>query len=154
MTLRPGEVLQTGVWLTGMEAEGMPERFANDMRANLDSMATANGVIIGTLEMTFMRPGEERVPPVPDEIHGPNVRFLVAEATVVSVLPVANESNFVADLDEKDLTRLVTILRRVHQSYNPGKPELSLEKCHEYINLNGPDAALAAMREQVGVKVH
>ncbi len=154
MTLRPGEILQTGIWLTGMEAEGMAERFALDMRANLDSMATAEGVVIGTLQMTYMQPGEDRVPPVPDHVHGPNVQFLVGEAKVVDHLTVANDSSFVADLEPKDLERLVTILRRVHQSYNPGKPELALEKCHEYINQNGPDAALAALREQVGVKVH
>ena len=68
--------------------------------------------------------------------------------------PEEAEGCFVADLEPKDLERLRTILRRVHQSYNPGKPELSTEKCDEYINKNGPDAALAALREQVGVKVH
>lgn len=154
MTLRLGEILQTGVWLTGKEAEGMAERYANDLRANLDSMAETEGMVIGTLKMTFMRPGEERVPQVPDEIHGPNVRFLVGEAQVVDYMPIASEGMFVADLEPKDLERLRVILRRVYQQYNPGKPQLSNERCDQFINQNGPDAALSALREQVGATIN
>jgi len=59
------------------------------------------------------------------------------------------EGTFVADLEPKDLDRLRVILRRVYQEWNPGKPALSQERCDAYINLNGPEAALAALREQV-----
>lgn len=153
MTLRPGDVLETAVWMTGDEPEGMKERFEADLQANLASMADAEGVVIGPLIMAEKHPGEERVPEVPDYIQGSDVRLLVGEAAVVAEVR-KDEGAFVADLDLKDLERLRAILRRVHQFYNPGKPELSLEKCDEYINKNGPDAALEALREQVGVKVH
>ena len=153
MTLRPGEVIETAIWMTGEEPDGLKGRFERDLRANLATMASAEGVIIGPLVMTEMRPGEECVPEVPEYIQGPDVRLLVAEATVVGET-YESEGAFVADLEPKDLERLRSILRRVHQSYNPGKPDVTTEKCDEYINANGPDAALAALREQVGVQVH
>lgn len=56
-------------------------------------------------------------------------------------------SGFAGDLDQKDLEFLVVLTRRVHQLYNPGKPELSLEKCFENINLQGPEVVLEALRE-------
>ena len=154
MTLHPGDVLETAIWMTGEEPDALKDRFENDLRTSLAAMADAEGIIIGPLVMTERKPGGDRMPPVPDNIQGPDVRLLVGEATVFDYVPIFIEGSFVADLDLKDLERLRTILRRVHQSYNPGKPELTIEKCDEYINKNGPDAALAALREQVGVKVH
>lgn len=66
------------------------------------------------------------------------------------MIPLDLTNTFVADIDPKDLERLRIILRRIHQQYNPGKPTLSNERCDQFINQNGPDAALAALREQVG----
>ena len=153
MTLRPGEVLETAIWLTGEEPEGLKARFERDLRTSLAAMAAAEGVIIGPLIMTEKKPGDDRMPKVPDYIQGPDVRLLIGEAAVIDDV-FASDGAFVADLEPKDLERLRSILRRVHQAFNPGTPELTTEKCDEYINQNGPDAALAALREQVGVKVH
>lgn len=149
MKNKPGDVLEVAIWLDGTETQELKDRFANDIR---NALATTD-LITGPVIMTELKPGDERVPPVPDNLQGPNVRLLVGEAVVVDYAPVY-ESRFVDDLEPVDLERLRTILRRVHQSYNPGKPELSNEKCDEYINVNGPSAALEALREQVGVKVH
>jgi len=153
MTLCPGMVLETAVWVTGKEPEGLQDRFEHDLRQHLATVADDAGVIIGPLILTEMRPGEERVPKVPDYIQGPDVRLLVVEATVVGNAH-ENEGAFVADLAPNDLERLRSILRRVHQAYNPGKPEITTEKCDEYINQHGPDAALEALREQVGVTIN
>lgn len=157
MTLHPGDVIEAAIWMTGEEREvegGLKNRFEKDMRESLAAGADAEGVIIGPLVIIEKRPGEDRVPPVPDNVHGIDVRLLVGEATVVGYVPEASEGYFIADLEPKDLARLVTILRRVYQQYNPGKPELAIERCYEFININGPDQALTALREQVGVKVH
>ena len=151
--MKPGDILETAIWVRGDEPEGMKARFERDMQAMLADMAMAEGIIIGALVMTEMRPGEPRVPEVPDYIQGPDVRLLVGEASVIGDV-FESAGTFVADLEPTDLERLRTILRRVHQAYNPGKPELTTEKCDEYINQHGPDAALAALREQVGVTVH
>ncbi len=153
MTIHPGDIFETAVWMTGDELEGLKDKFADDVRAYLAEMASATGLIMGPLILIEKKPGEDRVPSVPDYIHGSDVKLLVGEAQVIGETFV-NEGAFVADLELKDLERLRMILRRVHQFYNPGKPELSQEKCDEYINRNGPDAALEALREQVGAKVH
>ncbi len=153
MTLQPGAVLETAIWMTGEEPDDLKDRFELDVRAKMAQMANDEGVIIGPLIVTVKRPGEERVPVVPKGLQGPDMRLLVVEAQVVGAA-FASEGTFVADLEPQDLERLRTILRRVHQAYNPGKPELSQERCDEYINTNGPEVALAALREQVGVKVH
>lgn len=147
--MKPGDVLEYAIWLDGTETKELKDRFEGDLRTALASIPAITGPLI----MTEKKPGEERVPKVPDHLQGPDVRLLVGEAAVIDLIE-PDEGNFVGDLEPKDLERLRTILRRVHQSYNPGKPELSMEKCDEYINRNGPDAALEALREQVGVKVH
>lgn len=149
----PGDVLETAIWVTGTEPQELKDRFANDLRDKLAEVASDEHVIIGPLIMSEMKPGEERVPQVPDSVQGPDVRLLVGQAMVMGEA-FQSEGAFVADLEPRDLERLRTILRSVHQAYNPGKPELSQEKCDEYINQNGPDAALDALREQVGVKIH
>jgi hypothetical protein len=153
MALNLGDMLETAIWMDGTETREMKERFHGDLEQAFAKMAEENHVIITPVTMTEKRPGDDRVPPVPDDLQGPDVRLLVGEALVVDH-SLRNEGCFVADLDPRDLERLRTILRRVYRSYNPGKPELSTEKCDEFINQNGPDAALAALREQVGVKVH
>lgn len=150
--MKPGDVLETAIWMDGTETEEQKRRFAQDFQIYL-ARAAGDEFILGPMTIVEKRPGDDRVPPVPDSIQGPDVRLLVCEATVIDSI-LESESLFVADLDPKDLHRLRTILRRVHQWYNPGKPELSDEKCDEYINRNGPNAALEALREQVGVKVH
>lgn len=154
MTIRPGDVLETAIWLDGSEPQQLIDRFENHLRDDLARVAEHAGIIIGPLTMTTQAPGDERVPVPPKHLQGPGVRLLVGEATVFDIAPTEYEGAFVADLEPKDLERLRTILRRVHQAWNPGHAELSVEKCDEYINNNGPDAALAALREQVGVRVH
>jgi hypothetical protein len=145
--MKPGEVLEMAIWLQGNETQEMKDRFRDDIA---EALSTTN-LVTGPVIMTELSPGDDRVPPVPDHIQGPDVKLLVGEATVLDYTPgepdyEAGEGNFIGDLEPKDLERLRAILRRVHQTWNPGKPELSTEKCDEYINRNGPDAALAALR--------
>lgn len=152
--MKPGDVLEASIWLSGTETDHLKARFERDLRASLAEGAEAEGVVMGPLIMTEKKPGEDRVPTPPDGLQGPDVRLLVGEAIVFDYAPQTTEGAFVADLEPKDLERLIIILRRVYQHYNPGKPELSRERCIEYINQNGADAALEALREQVGSRVH
>lgn len=144
MALKPGDVLELGVWMDGRETDEMKIRFSEDLQSAL----TRVPVVVGPLVMREMRPGEDRVPPTPKGLQGPDVKFLVGEAEVISLIE-PGEGNFIGDLEPKDLERLVALTRSVYQSYNPGKPELSLERCYENINKQGPDAALAALRMTV-----
>lgn len=149
MALKPGDVLEMAIWLDGTETQELKDRFEGDLRTAIAEVPA----ITGPLVMTEKRPGDDRVPKVPESLQGPDVRLLIGEALVVDLI-APDEGYFVADLEPRDLERLRAILRRKYQEYNPGKPELSTEKCDEFINQNGPDAALEALREQVGIKVH
>lgn len=156
--VRPGDTLETAIWMDGTETPAVRARYEDDVARCFQDAAERLGVRLGPATMTEKAPGGDRVPPVPEHVHGPHVRLLVAEAPILG--PRLNgrslgsrQSLFVADLDPRDLGRLRAILRRVHQAWNPGKPELTDEQCDSYINENGPDAALAALREQVGIKV-
>ena len=151
--MKPGDVLELGIWMDGTETQELKDRFEGDLKRSFKRSAKLADVVISPVTMIVSKPGDDRVPKVPEGLHGPDVRFLIGEAEVVNLVP-SFEGYFVADLEPKDLERLRTILRRVYQEYNPGKPELSTEKCDEFINQNGPDAALEALREQVGIKVH
>jgi len=153
MALKPGDVLETAIWMDGTETEAQKDRFRREFGVYIARAADVEKVIVGPVTMTEKKPGEERVPRVPDNVQGPDVRLLVAEAMVVDLAPDL-ESTFAAELEPKDLERLIAILRRVHRAWNPGKPELSYEKCIDYINRNGPEAALEALREQVGTRVN
>lgn len=141
MALKSGDVLQMAIWMDGTETKELRNRFESDLRTAIAEVPAITGPLI----MTELYPGDDHVPKVPDNIHGPNVRLLVGESVVVNLIE-PDEGYFIADLEPKDLERLVAITRKVYQSYNPGKPELSLEKCHENINSQGPEAALEALR--------
>lgn len=60
-----------------------------------------------------MKPGDERVPGVPDHIQGQDVRLLVGEALVLGRKTVLKLNSFLNDLDPKDLTRLRQITLQV-----------------------------------------
>ena len=143
MTLRPGDALETAIWMDGTETEELKSRFERDLQATLAGMAADQGVIIGPLMMVEKKPGEDRVPPVPDGVQGMNVRLLVGEARVVGQLPTEAPWNFVMDLDSKDLRRLRKLTRRAAPS------SLTDEECDEIINEIGPDSALRTLRERV-----
>jgi hypothetical protein len=153
MKLKIGEVIEAAIWLNGEETHEMRLQFALDLRAGLESTAAENGVAIGPFTETIKRPGDDRVPPVPDNVQGIDVRLLVFEATVIGAA-LADEGNFIAELEPSDLERLRQIARRAFARLNPDKPPLSIERCDEFINQNGPDIALAALRQQVGDTIH
>ncbi len=85
--MNPGDIMETAMWADGTETADQLADFETDIKAELARMANEEGVIIGPLMMTVKRPGEERVPPVPDHIKGADVRLIVGEAKVVCFAP-------------------------------------------------------------------
>jgi hypothetical protein len=80
------------------------------------------------------RPGDYRVPAVPDRIQGPDVRLLVATAEVLGFETVRAES-FVAGLDKRDLNRLRKATRSAQGRHLPDAI------CDQIIDRMGPVAA-------------
>jgi len=137
-----GDVLETSFWLTGTETPELLAHHREQVCQSLLTVMSESGFVSGPVGFTEKKPGEDRVPPVPDHIQGPDVRLLVAEATVIAKVPELGTRRFVGDLDEKDLARLRQITRQ-----NAPRP-LSDAECDDVIEELGPEAAGDVLRKQ------
>lgn len=148
--LRPGEILETAMWADGRETPEQMARFESDLKEQLAYFADQEGVIIGPLTVLEKRPGGERVPPVPDDISGPNVRLVVGTAKVLCSVPqfTIQSSRFVDDLDAIDLARLRQTTRASYARHFPKRPSLSELQCDQIIDEIGPEAALETLRSE------
>lgn len=93
---------------------------------------------LGPVSFELKRPGEDRVPAVPDRIKGPDVRLLVATAEVVG-FDLTKRASFVDELNEGDLMKLRKATRRVHGKNLPDAV------CDQIIDRLGPVAAGVAL---------
>jgi hypothetical protein len=143
-----GDVIESGIWLTGEENEELRKRYEADVSQAVDDLCREEGVIHGPISFLELKPGEERVPEVPNHISGQRVRLLIANSEVVDFIPMSSEGSFVANLELKDLIRLRTITRRA------AKQNLTDQECDEIIEQYGPEAAIDTLQKNVGVSVH
>lgn len=155
VTPQIGMPIEVAVWLTGRETNHQMDAWKKDCEAEIGRFGLENGVIMSQAVYTEKLPGDDRVPPVPKHIHGPGVRMLVCEATVVAFLKaeIVKNTGFVADLDKRDLERLRQITRAAHQKSCPLERMLTDAECDEVIERIGPQSALATVREGVDRKV-
>lgn len=151
--MKPGEVIETAIWLNGTETPELLSRYKQDCHECIRVMADEHKVLFAPLQFIEKKPGEDRVPPVPDHIQGPNVRLLVAEAKVVCNAPQIAARSFLYDLDPKDLERLRQITRRVHAKDQPREAPLTDAQCDAIIEEIGPQAAYDAVRKAVDTRV-
>ena len=142
-----GDTVECAIWVDGRETAEQRQQFEHDVQEAMVNGQRAHGAILGPVTWTEKRPGEQRVPPVPEHIAGPDVRLLVAEARVIGL--VANLNNpvgFVHELEPDDHALLRRITRREYQKQYPGQPRLTDRQCDTLINDLGPDAALETLR--------
>lgn len=147
--MKLGDTLENAVWLTGAEPPKMREDFERRVRESFVDEAHKRGFVLSPLLFHVKRPGEDRVPDVPDHITGPDVRLLVAECRIVARLPELKPNSFLGDLDPVDLDRLRAITRNAHRQDNPKAPGLTDAECDRVIEEIGPEAALDAVRRAV-----
>ena len=147
--LLPGAVIEAAIWADGNETEEQVARFETDLQANLAAMAYEEEVVIGPTTIHEKYPGTDRVPDVPDNIQGENVRLIVGEATVTcfkSKIKIEQYS-LAADLDHKDLVRLRKITRKAYARHFPHHAPLTDIECDATIDELGPEAAEEALRQ-------
>lgn len=132
--MKIGDLAECAIWLDGMETDTMLGRWKTDCQY---MMANEHDPVLklGPLKFEIKRPGEDRVPQVPDHVAGPDVRLLVATAEVIGLQP--RKASFVNDLTERDLVKLRAITRRQHGHRGP----LTDEQCDQIIERLGPMAA-------------
>lgn len=137
-----GEVIESAIWVTGDESQELRDRYKKDVTQAIADLCREHGMLYGPIQWIEKKPGDDRVPQVPDHIQGQRVRLLVAEATVVGQAPQTNTGSFIANLDRKDLLRLRVITRRKFPHYTD-------PQCDELIEELGPRAALETLRQSI-----
>lgn len=145
MKLRVGEVIESAIWITGNEPVEMRRQYEIDVTQAIDDLCDEHGLSHSPVKFIEKRPGDERVPPVPDHIQGDKVRLLIAEATVDYPDVCNSVGSFVANLEKKDLDTLRKITRREWAKKYP-VDVLSDEQCDDYIEELGPESALDTLR--------
>ena len=146
--MKTDDLIESAIWITGDESPSLRTRYEQDERLAIDDACAEEGMEHGPVTFTEKRPGEDRVPPVPDHIQGSRVRLLVAESIVTGMAVQTSQGSFVANLEKKDLMRLRLITRRA------SKVTLTDQECDEIIEAIGPEAAVETLRKNVGISVH
>lgn len=131
--MKIGDLAECAVWIDGTETEAMLRQWKADC-AFMMSQGHEPKLMLGPLSFEIKRPGEDRVPPVPDRIKGPDVRLLIASAEVLGFEIVAKQS-FLDELDRKDLKKLRAATRKAHGKHLPDTI------CDQIIDRLGPVAA-------------
>jgi|TARA_R110000796_G_scaffold121366_3_gene235514 hypothetical protein len=139
-----GDIVHNAMWITGDEPLGMKAKYQRDVEETIDDLCEKNGFKHGPITAIEKRPGEYKVPPVPDHIQGSRVRLLVLEATVVDKLVIGNKPSFVNNLERKDLMQLRWITRQA--ALKNHNQHIGNRECDEIIEILGPDAALSTLK--------
>lgn len=145
--MKIGEVVESAIWLSGEETTEDRMRFEADVCAAIDILCHEQGFLHGPVVFVEKRPGDDRVPPVPDHIQGIRVRLLVAEAEITARKPESKPDSFIANLDRKDLVRLRHLTRQAQLRHSP-ETKLTDADCDKIIEQYGPVAALATLRQE------
>ena len=142
-----GDTIESAIWLNGEETLEQRQRFEHDVTQSIETVCRDEGLLHGPVRFIEKRPGQERVPEVPDHIQGQRVRLLVGEADIVAKRPEEKPGSFIANLDRMDLLRLRKLTREAHRKQN--NTGLSDSDCDVIIEQYGPEAALATLRKGV-----
>ena len=143
--MKTGDLIESAIWITGDESQSTRERYEQDVRQAIANLCAEEGFEHGPVTFIEKRPGDDRVPPVPDHVQGSRVRLLVGEAQILCKRVATSEGSFVANLDKKDLLRLRRITRTEWLKQHPGYVMTDGE-CDQYIERYGPEAAVETLR--------
>lgn len=146
--MRIGDTIESAAWLTGAESKDVLLAYKDRVREAVNTLCREKGFLPGPVAFTEKKPGEDRVPEVPEHLQGPNVRLLIGEADVLCKAPETGTRGFVGELELKDLLRLRAITRRAYAKEVPGGT-MTDQECDDWIEELGPEAALGALRRAV-----
>jgi len=143
--MRIGDIVGVALWITGEESHELRRNIEMDLSLEIEN--ACGPWLCGPIIFTEKKPGEDRVPPVPNHIHGNAIKLLVAEANIIAPKPVTSTGSFTANLEIKDLVRLRQITRNlIHRTQGI---VLSDAECDEIIDNLGPEVALDSLRKHV-----
>lgn len=131
--MKIGDLAECAIWLDGTETDAMLRQWKADC-PYLISQGHDPVLKLGPIMFELKRPGEDRVPQVPDHLNGPDVRLLVGTAEVLG-FQVAHKASFLSELAEADLVRLRAATRRAQGRNLPDAV------CDQIIERMGPVTA-------------
>ena len=142
MKLKIGETVEHAMWITGEESPDIILFHKTNILDALNELCQWQGFTHGPVRFLVKKPGDDRVPQVPDHIQGQAVRLLIAEADITGRVVQVNPPSFIAQLELTDLNRLRAITR------GAARRELSDTECDSIIEELGPNAAIEVLRKQ------
>jgi hypothetical protein len=145
MAMNPDPV-ECAIWITGTESDEHLRQWKADVVYLMSRSRGEPFMKLGPISFEVKRPGDDRVPQVPDHISGPDVRLLVATAEVLG-FETAKRASFLDELSEADLVRLRAATRRQHGR----RGQLTDAICDQIIEQMGPVTAAKGIN---GVSVH
>lgn len=144
--MKVGEYIESAIWITGDESPEIRTRYERDVMQAVADLCSEEGFEHGPVIFTEKRPGDDRVPQVPDHVHGSRVRLLVGEAQIIGNSVTTSEGSFIANLDKKDLVRIRAITRNGLAKHRPDYV-MTDNECDQYIEQYGPEAAVETLRK-------
>lgn len=148
-----GDEHEAAAWFSGAAGK------RKSKKAIQDAFDTNPRLKFGPVTFEILFPGDDRVPEPPVQ----GLRLIYATAKVAGIkyddpdmLDLEHDGKrplpkygFHGDLDTKSADRLIRVTRRAYKEMNPGKPELSVERCVEYIEMVGPDVWERELKQAV-----
>src|SRR5260370_789496 len=92
--MKPGDLAECAVWITGTESEAMLRQWKADCSYLISRSNGEPFLKLGPVSFEIKRPGQDRVPQVPAHVSGPSVRLLIATAEVLG-FELTKRSSFV-----------------------------------------------------------
>ena len=142
--MRVGDTIEAAIWLSGAETDDMKDQYVSEVCDEIDRSCEDEGDTHGPVTFYELRPGDPRVPKVPKNIKGPDVRLFIAECTVLP-RPVVKKRGISGDLDRKDREALRKITRVAYARANPGARLTDME-CDDYIDELGERVVMRQLR--------
>lgn len=142
--MKPGETFESAIWLDGCETPEMVRQFKADVVDTIDRTCVENHLLRAPVRFIEKKPGDNRVPPVPDHIQGLDVRLLVGEADITGYAPRPTKRAFVSELEQKDLDQLRAATRHAFEVNNSGQSITDMQ-CDDVIEELGPETALRTL---------
>ncbi len=140
--------IEFAIWYDANEHLDPINSCGESIKDALDAICVKNKVGHGKISYEILKPGDDRVPPVPrwlETTNGVIPRLLVATAETSSHL-YQGPMGIVGDLDKKDIARLRVIVQRVHRKFHPKTTPLTDPECDRIIDQQGIEVVMDQLR--------
>ncbi len=149
MKHRIGDILEFAFWVTGEETEEEIHAMAEQADKRMSDVMRDDNIMLAKCGVVELKMGDERLPELPNHIHGPDVRCLIFEARVLLDLPAPSKSRFADELEKDDFRRLSVINQTAYSRLFPNAPPLTHGQQKTIINGIGEEAVLDVLRGYV-----